>query len=210
MLRSLWDRIRGRKRPRSLIAWITELVQAQPVQIERILEGEVLIQGWARPGPVLLEAPLSGISVIGFRVTVEAHDVQGSRRVVDYSRVVDFEVQDATGHALIRTKEAQMLLQHEYSGASETAPPAVISLVNKLGAVDWRRRPPHRFTWAEHYLEPGEPVVAYGMARQEIDPSKEPVGYRQSATRLVLVKPKQAPLFFADQTREDLLRQLGD
>jgi hypothetical protein len=210
MLGRLLAWIRARRAP-SLLGWITQLVETHPpVPIERVLEGEVLLQGVARTGPVLLQAPLSNISVIAFRVVVEAHGLQGTRRLVDFSRAVDFVVEDATGQATIRCRGAQPLLEHEYSGESEPGllPPAVTALLNAFGSVDWSRRTPHRLSWAEHYLEPGEPVVVYGLARQEIDPTREPVGYRQSATRLVVVKPDRAPLFFADQPRDDLLRRL--
>ena len=204
-------RLLGWPRRQTLFEWMVQQVeQHRPTPIQGILEGEVLVEGRARAGEMLIEAPITGISVIGFRATVEAHDAGATRRVVDWSQVANFVVEDDTGQALVRTSGCKMVLNLEYSGdsASGGLPPAVMALVNRFGAVDWSRQAPARFSWYEYYLEPGEPVIVFGRARQEVDPSKEPVGYRQSATRLVLDSPQRGPLFFSDQLRETFLQKM--
>jgi hypothetical protein len=199
----------GLSRKPSLYEWMVQQTERHPPRaIAGVLEGDVLIEGHARAGDTVIEAPITGISVIGFRVTIDAHDsLDRQRRVVDWSQVVDFVVEDATGRALVRTAGCKMLLNLEYSsdGSDGLTPPQVLALVNRVGRVDWSRSAPRHFSWTERYLEPGEPVFIFGRARQEIDPTREP-GYRQSATRVVLERPEGGALFFSDQRRDDFLR----
>jgi len=210
MLSRLLAWLRWSREP-SLYEWMVEQTERHsPLAIANILEGDVLVEGHARPGETLLEAPITGISVIGFRVTVDAHDsLDRQRRVVDWSQVVGFVIEDDTGRALVRTARCKMLLNLEYGSDSRAGliPPQVLALINRFGRVDWGRRPPRHFSWTERYLEPGEPVFVFGRARQEVDPTREPVGYRRSAARLVLDNPEGGTLFFADQRRADFLRQ---
>jgi len=204
-------RLLGLARKPTLFEWMVQQVeQHRPTPIQGILDGEVLVEGQARAGDTLVEAPITGISVIGFRATVEAHDSAGAHKVVDWSQVTNFVVEDATGQALVRTSGCKMVLNLEYSGdsASGGLPSAVMALVNRFGAVDWSRQAPSHFSWNEYYLEPGEPVIVFGRARQEVDPSKAPVGYRQSASRLVLDSPERRPLFFSDQLRDTFLQKM--
>jgi hypothetical protein len=158
----------------------------------------------------LLESPVSGVSVIGYRVIVDVRYSDGQRRF-DIARINDFDVEDSTGRVHVSATGAVLLLQHEYaqeSGEGGSISASVLRLINDRADVEWLRRVPDSFTWHEYFLEAREPVYVCGEGRRVVDPSREPIHYRQSALQPTIARPSSGALIVGDLHREELLRAL--
>jgi hypothetical protein len=159
-------------------------------------------------------APLSGAMVIGYRAVIWERSEQSDRVLVDVSDAGDFELEDASGRALVRGDAAQLAFVRDYrktNGLLSGAPPEVQALLeahNEPLRSLWMERP---LAWAEHFLEEGEPVFVVGRARREIyHGGGAETGYREAPTRVVIEPPPGGCVFVADRLRDDFLRQARD
>lgn len=177
----------------------------------RLAEGLAAVQGRAI-GQAILQSPISGVAVIGYRIRVELVFPEGATQL-DVAQVNDFEVEDASGRAQVSAAGALLLLGHEYAQDSVQGGSISGSVLRLLAdRVDFEllRRVPQSFTWHEYFLEPRETVYVCGLGRHVVDTTQDPIHYRQNAYKPTLCRPPDGALIIADLHRDELLRTLRE
>jgi hypothetical protein len=183
--------------------------------------GRVQIEGRA-VAIMVSTAPLSGRPVIGLRVKIEKLALESAAGgtggpvltwgpVVEAMHMNDFEVEDGTGRARVRTASCYPLL-----AAEPTVTMSVDQLLRSplVEVLRHQRYPEHWLVGArsirvtEYLLEPGETVFVFGEAHREIDPDA-PRDYRGAVWRLVISAPLGGWVMVSDQDRDTLLRSMG-
>ncbi|HEX2573970.1 MAG TPA: DUF3592 domain-containing protein [Polyangia bacterium] len=167
----------------------------------------VKIVGRLVHGENTLTAPLSGRSCACYCVTVRVESGKNSRQILEEIRSTDFFVEDGSGKALVRLagRGAQLLIMedvHRRSGIFKDPTPELEALLARHGESSrgglgiFNRA----LKYMEGVLEQGERVAVMGVAHLEPDPDPNAAhGYRESASRLVLVPPGGGDLIVTDE-----------
>jgi hypothetical protein len=184
--------------PRQKILRALREVSVTPVR--DAIDGELVrVVGRLRPGPRLLQAPLSGRACALFEVEVDLKVKRGKssqwRPLIRESEAIDFFLEDDTGRALVRIAERQtaLVLDHEQrSGFLDDPTPALEAYVARHGHETTGGFGLNRtLRYREGVLEPDETVAVLGRGRWEDDPdpgaARAGEGYRASARRKRLV-----------------------
>ncbi|HEX2571680.1 MAG TPA: DUF3592 domain-containing protein [Polyangia bacterium] len=191
------------KRTRSLRA----LKKVVATSIRDVQVGQrVKIVGRLVHGENALTAPLSGRSCACYRVTVTEAGDDCDHQVLDEIRSADFFVEDGSGKALVRLSgRAQLIIVedvHRSSGTFNDPTPELKAFLERHGQSSrgvlgvFNRS----LKYVEGVLEQGEQVAVVGVARLESDPDPHAAhGYREPASRLVLVPPGDGDLIVTDE-----------
>lgn len=162
-----------------------------------------------------LKAPISGRPCAGYEVTVHLEGRNGGQRLVRDVAHTDFWLNDGTGTALVRMKDAQVRIHrdaHRRSGTFKNATPELDAFLHKHGmssvdvafGVSFNKA----LRYEEGVLEKGERVAVAGYATREADirEGKAPGDSRYDhSRRLVLQWRSEAmPLYVSDEP--DVLR----
>src|SRR5262249_46536418 len=142
-----------------------------------------------------LVAPLSGRPCACYEVVVEELHGGGKhrrwRKVIHELVACDFVLRDQTGKAVVRGSGAQLLVHQDAnfrSGFFNDSMPHLDAFLARHGRSSRGWIFNKRIRYNEGVLEANEPVVAYGYARWEPDPTPDPgapaAGYREGPTRL--------------------------
>lgn len=157
-----------------------------------------------------LRAPLSERPCSCYEVTVRVEGKNGGHRIVRDAARADFWLNDGTGTALVRMKDAKVSIHqdtHKRSGTFKKATPELEAFLHKHGqtsidvafGVSFNR--PLRYE--EGVLEAGETVAVVGYATREADvsPGAAPGDSRYGRPeRLVLQSNGDAmPLYVSDK-----------
>ena len=200
---------------------IKHQVQAAPLlRVGDLQPGpqRVAVQGVAR-AEATLDAPIAGVPVIGYRVTIEydepgGRQESGQHRLIDKSRIAEFQVEDDTGTVRVRgalTVVAacpHVMDSGEVSVALTGGPLQQMVFEEGLTTNDLVAARNLRAT--ERLLRPDGPVYVCGRPTTEVDASGAESGYRQPPTRVVLESPKDGPLVAADCHRHQLLARIKE
>ncbi len=183
------------------------------------------IIGRVAPPLDTLDAPLSHRKCVAWTVSIEESfvtqsdfDTQGRQRtgawrtILHDQKTLDFEVNDDTGRAHVRAGYPELTLVGDKGWQAwplEEAPVEVVAFLRSHGQRAIKAHGETRQLRArEGILEAGERVLVAGLAAREIDPdAAQHGGYRQSATRLVIVKPPDETLVVTDDF--DRIRRHG-
>jgi hypothetical protein len=204
---------------------VAELDRA--VRVAEASEGAlVTVIGEAAPHGETLRSPLAGRECLAWTVGIEehfvvkndplVHDPNGRtgawREILHDQGVVDFEIADETGAALVRAGFPELTLtegEEWRTGPLGDAPPQLVAILRAHGQLptdkDGEAR---RLRAREGTLVARDRVVVAGLARLEAAPAEGAVvGYRSAPTRLVVVKPPDATLVVANDL--DAVRRHG-
>lgn len=170
--------------------------------------GVVKVCGTLRYAGEPIVAPLSGRSCAAFLVEVEEHQRSGKqsrwRTIITERNAVDFLVEGADGHALVRASGAQLVLVRDARFTSGVFNDATPELERYLARHGHHSTGLFGFNKAIRYkegvLEEGEEVAVLGLARWEHDPDVAAAGggYRERPRRLVLDLSDQGQLLVSD------------
>jgi hypothetical protein len=152
-----------------------------PTDAHAVDSGAVEVEGEAKAGERLLEAPFTGESCVAYEFEVEKyrHDDDGSNwhTRAEGAEVVPFRIADGTGVVGVEPSESSLSVDRDYRvvvGREETPPERVQAFVDgrddldhdtgsfDLGPVSIGTGDKHRFT--ERRLEPGMEAYVTGSA----------------------------------------------
>lgn len=189
----------------------------QPAAALRPGSAPVAVQGRTR-ALATLEAPVSGRTVIGFRLTIEYTDAGGreensKRRMLEASRIVEFEVADDSGAVRVRGSPALLMAATRAVAPDDLTialtRPSTERLILEQGISALDLVAARNVTVCERLLLPDSPVYVCGVPFSEVASDGAAAGYRAPPSRIVIKAAEKEPLLIADCHRDELLKQLG-
>ncbi|MBW2731269.1 MAG: hypothetical protein JRH20_02690 [Deltaproteobacteria bacterium] len=189
----------------------TPMVSAETLAKGATLEpGPIALQGRAAATGELINSPISGVPLIGYRIQFSELGFFGRVKAsFAVRRVSPFALIIGDGHVEVSpTAHCYLYLTHEYRGTPE-AMGSIASAAYKLYAqhAPGKKSRVPRLSWHEYYLEPGETTYVCGWLKEEFDMDRGE-GYRAHRTRPVVCATEEHPLIIADYSRETLLQKI--
>ncbi len=162
-----------------------------------------------------LRAPISGRPCAGYEVTVWLEGKNGGDRILRDAAQTDFWLNDGTGTALIRMKDARSQIHWDTtkkSGPFNAPTPELEAFLRRHGQASTDEAFGVSFNRALRYeegvLEGGEKVAALGYAtrQEDVSPGAAPGDSRYGRSRRLVLQAKgdEAPLCVSDEP--DVLR----
>jgi hypothetical protein len=135
------------------------------------IQGQVLARGPLRTSPV------SELSCVGFRLTIDAGHQSPSQRVLEQEEFDSIVIADGTGEAVLHAPFRVEL--DPYDARSENVPQVVFDLAKQAGASITMFGMLDQVAYVEIVLKPGDTIMAIGRATVEVDPAGRAPTHRE-------------------------------
>lgn len=180
------------------------LAQVRATPIARVKEGTLVkIVGRAKPLSAALRAPISARRCVAWSLHVERSARNGWATIHSAQNESSFLVEDASGRARVDVRRARLVLHDDHIrengglGANWSEPLVEYCNAHEIETKDFLGLD-RNLRCREGVLELGETVAVMGVATFEPVAGASDAGFRESARRLVIVAPDDAPILLSD------------